>query len=211
MARISVMIVDDHPMVREGLRSFLEAQEDIEVVGEAGSGEEAIQAAARLTPGVVLMDLVMPGMDGITALAQVRRVSPATEVLVLTSFADDSKVFPALRAGASGYMLKTATSDELVAAIRSLSRGEPALHPDIARRLMRGSPQASLSDTPDELTAREMEVLALLAQRLSNKEIAAELSVAEKTVKTHVSNILAKLGLASRVEAARYARERGIG
>ncbi len=211
MNKITILVVDDHPMVREGLRSFLEAQEDMEVVAEAASGQEAVDHARALHPQVVLMDLVMPGMDGIAALAEVKRVAPDSEVLVLTSFADDSKVFPALRAGASGYMLKTASSAELAQAIRALKKGEPVLHPDIARKLMRGAPATPQSKTTDSLTTREMEVLSLLARRLSNKEIAAELGVAEKTVKTHVSNILSKLSLESRVEAARIAREQGLG
>jgi len=210
MDKITILIVDDHPMVREGLRSFLEAQDDMAVVADAGNGPDAIAAARDLQPRVVLMDLVMPGMDGIAALAEVKRVSPQSEVLVLTSFADDSKVFPALRAGAGGYLLKTTTSDELARAIRSLSRGEPVLHPDIARKLMRGV-RSSGDVSAESLTSRELEVLALLARRLSNKEIAAELSIAEKTVKTHVSNILSKLSLESRVDAARYAREQGLG
>jgi NarL family two-component system response regulator LiaR len=211
MDRITILLVDDHPMVREGLRSFLEAQDDLEVLGDAGSGEEAIRLAQALHPQVVLMDLVMPGMDGITALAEVKRLSPATEVLVLTIFADDSKVFPALRAGASGYMLKTASSTELVQAIRSLRKGEPVLHPDIARKLMRGAGAPTGQAPAESLTAREMEVLSLLARRLSNKEIASSLGVAEKTVKTHVSSILSKLGMESRLEVARYAKEHGLG
>jgi NarL family two-component system response regulator LiaR len=211
MEKITVLLVDDHPMVREGLRSFLEAQEDMEVVAEASNGNEAIEQARTRRPQVVLMDLVMPGMDGISALAEVKKVSPQSEVLVLTSFADDSKVFPALRAGASGYLLKTASSAELAQAIRSLTKGEPVLHPDIARKLMRGVRRQSGAVAVEALTARELEVLSLLARRLANKEIAAELGVAEKTVKTHVSNILAKLGLENRLEAARYAREQGLG
>ncbi len=210
MERTTVLIVDDHAMVREGLRGFLDAQEDMEVVGEAGDGRAAIDAARRLRPQVILMDLMMPEMDGITALAAIKQFLPEAEILVLTSFADDSQVFPALRAGASGYLLKTASSAELAAAIRAVRRGEPVLHPDIARKLMRGA-QITPEPAAEELTARELEVLALLAQRLSNKEIAATLGVAEKTVKTHVSNILSKLGMTSRLEVARYAKEHGIG
>jgi two-component system, NarL family, response regulator LiaR len=211
MDKITILIVDDHPMVREGLRSFLEAQDDMDVVAEAASGQEAVDRARELLPQVVLMDLVMPGMDGIAALAEVKRVSPGSEVLVLTSFADDSKVFPALHAGANGYMLKTASSSELAQAIRALKKGEPVLHPDIARKLMRGIPAAPQPAAAGSLTGREMEVLSLLARRLSNKEIAASLGVAEKTVKTHVSSILSKLSLRSRIEAAILAKEQGLG
>lgn len=207
---ITVLLVDDHPMVREGLRSFLEAQADLAVAGEAGDGAEAIRQAEALRPDVVLLDLVMPGVDGLAALPDLKRVAPDSEVLVLTSFADDSKVFPALRAGASGYLLKTVSAEELARAIRAVSRGEPVLHPDIARRLMRSVP-ASVAPPAEHLTSRELEVLALVARRLTNKEIAAELSIAEKTVKTHVSNLLTKLGLTSRLELARYAREHGLG
>lgn len=208
---ITVLIVDDHPMVREGLGSFLDAQDDIDVVGEAANGREAVDKTVALRPQIVLMDLVMPEMDGIAATEEIKRRLPETEVLVLTSFVDDSKVFPALRAGAGGFLLKTASADELAAAIRALRRGEPVLHPDVARKLMRGAPTPTLPPAAETLTERELEVLALLAKRYANKEIAAELGVAEKTVKTHVSNILGKLGLESRIDAARYARERGLG
>jgi NarL family two-component system response regulator LiaR len=208
---ITVLLVDDHPMVREGLRSFLEAQADLAVVGEAGDGADAIRQAEALRPDVVLLDLVMPGVDGLAALPDLKRVAPDSEVLVLTSFADDSKVFPALRAGASGYLLKTVSAEELARAIRAVSRGEPVLHPNIARRLMRSVPASVAPPPAEHLTSRELEVLALVARRLTNKEIAAELSIAEKTVKTHVSNLLTKLGLTNRLELARYAREHGLG
>ncbi len=205
MERIAVLIVDDHPVVRRGLRTFLELQDDIEVVGEASDGEEAVERVRDLLPDVALVDLVMPRLDGIEAIRRIRALSPSTRVIVLTSFADDDKVFPAVKAGAAGYLLKDVEPDALLQAILKVSRGEALLHPAIAAKLM-----AELSDQdqrpPDAaLTERELDVLRLLAKGRANKEIASDLFISEKTVKTHVSNILAKLHLADRTQAALYA------
>ena len=203
---ITVLVADDHGVVREGLRSLLDLQDDIEVVGEAADGAEAVAAVERLVPDVVLLDLVMPRMDGQQALRELRRISPSTRVIVLTSFADDQNVLAAIRAGAAGYLLKDVRPAELVDAIRRARAGEAWLHPTAAAALI-----AELQAAPAaaELTPRELEVLRLLARGMSNKAIAAELVIAEKTVKTHVSNILAKLHLADRTQAALYAvRER---
>ena len=203
--KISVLIVDDHAVVRRGLRSFLELQDDVEVVGEAADGEGAVDAVERLLPDVVLMDLVMPRMDGIEAIRRIREVSPSTKVIVLTSFTDDEKVFGSVKAGAAGYMLKDVQPQELGEAIRTVNRGEALLHPSIASKLMQEFAEGERSATGDILTQREMEVLRLVARGMSNKEIAGELVLAEKTVKTHVSNILQKLHLADRTQAAIYA------
>jgi len=208
---IRVLIADDHTVVREGLRLFLSVQDDIEVVGEAVDGREAIEQAEALQPDVLLLDMVMPEMDGLTALPRIRQVAPQTAVLVLTSFGDDRKVIPAVRAGAAGYLLKSVSSAELVEAVRQVAAGKPALHPDAARMLMREVRSGPGQVGNESFTPRELEVLSLLAHHLSNKEIAAELGIGEKTVKTHVSNILSKLGVRSRADAARYAREQGLG
>ncbi len=198
-----MLLADDHPVVRQGLRTFLELQEDIEVVGEAENGLEAVREAERLLPDVVLMDLVMPELDGIEATRRIRAASPSTRIIVLTSFAGDEHIFPSVRAGAAGYLLKDAQPHELAEGIRRVHRGEGLLHPAVASRVMR-----ELSGEPDEwavLTQRELDVLRLIARGLPNKAIAGELGVSEKTVKTHVSNILAKLHLADRTQAALYA------
>jgi DNA-binding NarL/FixJ family response regulator len=199
---IRILIADDHAVVRQGLRMFLELDPELQVVGEAADGLEAIQEAHKLHPDVVVMDLLMPRMDGITAIAQLRRELPETEVVALTSVLDDASVVGAVRAGAMGYLLKDARAEELCHAIRAAAAGQVQLSPQAAERLMREvrSPQA-----PDRLTERETEVLRRLARGESNKEIAGSLSIAEKTVKTHVSNLLAKLGLSSRTQAALYA------
>ena len=204
MDKIGVLIVDDHPVVREGLRSFLQLQEDMEVVGEAADGMEALQKVGELVPDVVLIDLVMPRMDGITTIRQIGAISPSSRILVLTSFSEDEKVFPAIKAGAHGYLMKDIKPTELAKSIRSVYRGEPSLHPEIARRLMDQLSEGEES-AEDRLTARETEVLGLIAKGYSNKEIAAALQVSEKTVKTHVSNILQKLHLSDRTQAALYA------
>ena len=211
--KIKVLIVDDHQVVRQGLRTFLEMQDDITVVGEAQDGRQALELVRQLAPDVVLMDLVMPHMDGITATQQVRALSPATKVIALTSFSEDDKVFPAIQAGAASYLLKDVTPDDLVEAIRAVQHGEARLHPDIARKLMQQVSQmhnASRSSSVDELTEREQEVLRLVARGRSNREIAQELFISEKTVKSHVSNILGKLHLANRTQAARYALREGL-
>jgi NarL family two-component system response regulator LiaR len=207
MEPVRVLLADDHPVVRQGLRTFLELQEDMVVVGEAGSGEDAVAQAEELRPDVLLLDLVMPGLDGIEAARQIRERSPETRVIVLTSYADDDNVFPAIRAGAAGYLLKDVEPQELAEGVRRVQRGEALLHPAIAARVMREV--AEPSGGRDELTAREVEVLRLVARGLQNKQIAHELSISERTVKAHVASILAKLGLADRTQAAVYAvRER---
>jgi NarL family two-component system response regulator LiaR len=207
---IRVLIADDHPVVRQGLRTFLETVDGIEVVGEATDGSEAVDRTAQLTPDVVLMDLGMPNVDGIEATRRIVDGDGTAKVIALTSFATDDKVFPAIRAGAVGYLLKEAEPSELAEAIRKVHRGEPILHPSVAERLMRevaaGTPRAHRTD----LTRRELEVLRLIARGMSNREIGRELEVAEKTVKTHVSNVLSKLGLSDRTQAALYAVEHGL-
>lgn len=209
--KISVLLVDDHAIVRQGLRSFLELQDDIEVVGEASDGREAVAMIKELLPDVVLMDLVMPHMDGIQAIRETRKLSPGTQVLVLTSFAEDDKVFPAIKAGAVGYQMKDVAPAELCDAIRAVHRGETPLHPEIAKKLMREfSDPTGTAFHSDDLTERELEVLSLIAMGLSNRDIAARLFLSPKTVKTHVSNILSKLHLADRTQAAIYALKKGI-
>ena len=200
---IRVLIADDHAVVRQGLRTFLGLQEDIDVVGEAADGEEALALAERLAPDVVLIDLVMPGVDGIEALRRLRDRMPAARAIVLSSFVDDDKLFPAVRAGAAGYLLKDVQPQELVAAIRTVHGGGALLHPTVAARLME-----ELADDP--LTPREREVLALIGRGLPNKQIARELGIAEKTVKAHVSAVLAKLGVSDRTQAALYAVREGL-
>lgn len=210
MEKISVLIVDDHPVVRQGLRTFLETQGDLEIVGEASDGEDAIVQIKDAVPDVVLMDLVLPGIDGIEATRQTRDASPTTKVIVLTSFADDEKVFPAIKAGAAGYLLKDVEPIQLADAIRAVHRGEALLHPTVAAKLMQEVATNGRRAPGGDLTDRELEVLRLIARGMSNREIANELIVSEKTVKTHVSNILAKLHLADRTQAALYAVRRGL-
>jgi DNA-binding NarL/FixJ family response regulator len=205
--RIRVLLVDDHVVVRRGLRAFLELLDDIEVVGEAGDGAEALRRVAELTPDVVVMDLLMPTMDGIAATQAIRREHPEVEVLALTSFIEEDKVTAALEAGASGYLLKDAEADEVAAAIRAAHAGEVHLDPAVARLL---AERMRRRDTPSEvepLTDRERDVLRLVGQGMSNKEIATALFITERTARTYVSNILGKLGLASRTQAALYAVE----
>ena len=197
--------------MRQGLRTFLELHDDIEVVGEAADGETALALAAALAPDVVLMDLVMPGMGGVGAIEALRASGSAARVIVLTSFLDEDKVLPAVRAGAAGYLLKDVAPAELVGAIRTVDGGDALLHPAVAARVLReltaGADRRALHES---LTAREREVLALVARGRPNKAIALELDVAEKTVKTHVGNILAKLGLSDRTQAALYAVHQGL-
>jgi NarL family two-component system response regulator LiaR len=206
MEAITVMLIDDHRVVRQGLRDFLELQDDIEVVGEASSGAEGVQLARDLLPDVVLMDLVMPGIDGVETTRQVKAVSPSSKVIVLTSFSDDNKVFPAIKAGAISYLLKDISPEELAHAVRAAQRNEAVLHPEVAAKLMQEF-SAPRSDSPpvDQLTPREMDVLRLVAKGMSNKEIADTLIISEKTTKTHLSNILSKLHLADRTQVAIYA------
>ncbi len=209
--QIRVLIVDDHAIVRKGLTVLLATESDIKVVGEAQDGQEAVEKAASLKPDVVLMDLVMPRVDGIEATRRITEAQPKTKVLVLTSFAADDKVFPAVKAGALGYLLKDSSPEELVEAIHRVHRGEPSLESAIARKVLQEiSHPGSEKPTSDPLTEREMEVLRLIAQGLSNKEIAAKIFIAEWTVRTHVSNILGKLHLASRTQAALHALRSGL-
>jgi two-component system, NarL family, response regulator LiaR len=208
---IRVVIADDHAVVRRGLRTFLELQDDVEVVGEAADGGEAVATVDRLGPDVVLIDLVMPGVDGVEAIRRIRERRPATRVIVLTSFVDDDKLFPSVRAGAAGYLLKDVQPQEIVAAIRAVHAGESLLHPAAAARLMAEvAADGERRDPHARLTAREREVLALVARGLPNKLIARELGVSEKTVKTHVSNLLGKLDLTDRTQAALYAVREGL-
>jgi NarL family two-component system response regulator LiaR len=211
--KIRVLIVDDHQVVRQGLRTFLEIQEDVLVVGEAGDGQAAVEMVQQLRPNVVLMDLVMPRLDGISATRQVKALGTEVKVIALTSFTEDDKVFPAIQAGASSYLLKDVSPDDLVEAIRAVHRGEARLHPDIARKLMEQvARQVPASREPrlEELTDRETEVIRLVAQGRSNQDIAGELVISEKTVKTHVSNILGKLNLEDRTQLAIYAIKKGL-
>ena len=208
---IRVLIADDHEIVRKGIRALLATKRDIQVVGEAGNGIEAVAQALNLQPDVVLMDLVMPKMDGIQATREITAQLPSTHILVLTSFSADDQVFPAIEAGALGYLLKDSGPQELIQAIRKVHNSEPSLEPDIARKVLAelsSPPQKPLTREP--LTARELDILRLIAQGQSNKEIGGGLSIAEETVHAHVSNILRKLHLASRTQAALYALREGI-
>ncbi len=208
---IRIIIAEDHQVVREGLRMFLDAQADIEVVGEAANGLEALAVVKETHPDLLLLDLIMPEMDGLEVLKVIGKEMPEVVVLVLTSALDDRMVIPAVRAGAAGYVLKTVSSAELADAIRSVAEGKPVLHPEITRMLMRQVRQGPGAIGGESFTQRELEVLSLIAHYMTNKEIAAALGISEKTVKTHVSNILSKLGVSSRTEAARYARQQGLG
>ncbi len=204
---IRILIADDHAVVRQGLRMFLSLDAELEIVGEACDGRQALALAHELQPDVILMDLLMPEMDGIEATAAVRRELPDIEVIALTSVLEDSSVVGAIRAGAVGYLLKDTEADELIRAIKSAAAGQVQLSPKAAARLMR---EVRVPDSPEELTERETEVLRLLARGQSNKDIARTLSIGEKTVKTHVSNILSKLNVASRTQAALYAVRIGL-
>ena len=207
---IRVLVVDDHAVVREGLRSFLDLQDGIEVIGEASDGEEAVEAAARLRPDVVLMDLVMPRLAGVAAMRILRDRVPGARVIVLTSFLDDEKLLPALRAGAAGYLLKNTQPEELARAVRAAYAGEVLLDPVVAARLVEALAVAGEDGPLDRLTPRELEVLGLVGRGYPNKRIAQELGVAEKTVKTHVGNLLAKLGVSDRTQAAVLAVREGL-
>lgn len=208
---IRVLIADDHTIVRRAIKAFLAEADDIEVVGEADNGLEAVRLSKQHDPDVILMDLLMPKMDGIDATRQVTAWLPRVRVLVLTSFVHDDKVFPAIKAGAHGYLLKESEPDQLIQSIRRVHRGEPALDPSIARKIMKEiQVETAIKDPPDPLTARELEVLQLLAKGLSNKEIADKLVVAEVTIRTHISHILGKLHLANKIQAALYALREGI-
>jgi DNA-binding NarL/FixJ family response regulator len=231
------LIVDDHAVVRQGLRTFIDLQDDMQVVGEGENGLQAVELAGRLQPDVILLDLVMPQMDGVEATRKILERSPHSRVLILTSFGEDDKVFPAIRGGAQGYLLKDIHPSDLVQAVREAHQGKVQLHPDIARKLMSavaaappaGAPQpagapplagaSSPGSTPgapppkaapSDLTERELEVLRLIARGMNNAEIAAQMVISEKTVKTHVSNVLGKLGVADRTQAAIWALKHGI-
>ena len=219
-AKIRVLLVDDHTVVRQGLRMFIEMQNDMEVVGEGSTGAEAVELSVRLNPDVVLMDLLMPVMDGVEATRKMLEKNPRTRILILTSFGEDDKIFPAIRAGAQGYLLKDIQPRDLVQAIRETYQGKAQLHPDIAMRLMKA---VSAETAPKEvktvamhkelleLTEREREVLELIARGLTNHEIAEKMVISEKTVKTHVSNLLDKLDLEDRTRAAIWALKHGLG
>ena len=218
--KIRVLLVDDHAVVRQGLRMFIEMQPDMEVVGEGENGIDAVELAARLKPDVILLDLIMPHMDGVQATQRILNVNPQARVLILTSFGEDDKLFPAIRAGAQGYLLKDIQPRDLVQAVRESYQGKAQLHPDITRRLMKAvsgeSPvqvvaQAGSPDELQGLTEREREVLELIATGLNNREIAEKMVISEKTVKTHVSNLLDKLDLEDRTRAAIWALKHGLG
>ena len=204
-ARIRVLIVDDHEVVRRGLRGFLELQDDMEVVGEAADGAIAITQADALNPDVVLMDLLMPNVDGLTAIGAIHDAHPETDIVAVTSFIEEDKVTSALEAGASGYLLKDAGAEEVAHAIRAAYAGEVHLDPQVARVLTQRLRARKEEPLAEPLTPREVEVLQLVASGAANKEIAAQLSITERTARTHVSNILGKLGLASRTQAALWA------
>jgi DNA-binding NarL/FixJ family response regulator len=221
MNKIKVLIVDDHAIVRQGLRTFIDLQDDMQVVGEGVNGAEAIELARQLQPDIVLLDLVMPQMSGVEATSRIIEGSPKSRVLILTSFGEDDKVFPAIRAGAQGYLLKDIHPNDLVQAVREAYQGQVQLHPDIAKKLMSAVAGTSSQETRpigdqaaspglDALTEREREVLHLIAQGLNNREIAGRMIISEKTVKTHVSSILSKLGLEDRTQAAIWALKHGI-
>ncbi len=218
--KIGVLLVDDHAVVRQGLRMFIEMQNDMLVLGEGTDGAEAVELSARLKPDVILLDLLMPRMDGVEATRKIMQNNPQAHVLILTSFGEDDKVFPAIRAGAQGYLLKDIQPRDLVQAIRETYQGKAQLHPDVARRLMKAisvdaqDNKAVEPSIPKELvglTDREREVLDLIASGLTNREIAQKMVISEKTVKTHVSNLLDKLDLEDRTRAAIWALKHGLG
>jgi DNA-binding NarL/FixJ family response regulator len=206
-APIRVLLVDDHAVVRRGLRGFFDLIDDLEVVGEAEDGREAIDQAASLGPDVILMDLLMPNVDGLTAIAEIKKARPEIEIVALTSFVEEEKVTAALEAGATGYLLKDAEAEEVAAAVRAAHAGEVRLDPEVARLLTQRLRRRPEQEPVEPLTDREKEVIALLGKGASNKEIATQLFITERTARTHVSNILGKLGLASRTQAALYAVE----
>ena len=209
---VTVLLVDDHAMVRQGVRAFLETQPDIAVVAEASSGEEAMRLAAEHAPDVALVDLIMPGMDGVETTRRLTALSPRTSVIVLTSYHDDEHVFPAIRAGALSYVLKEVGPEDLAGAVRKAASGEAVLHPRVAARVVREL-HGARRDEPNafhDLSDRELEVLKLIAEGLSNAEISGRLFISEKTTKNHVSNILSKLHLADRTKAAVYAWRQGV-
>jgi NarL family two-component system response regulator LiaR len=210
-APVRVLVVDDHAIIRKGVRAVLDLVPDMDLVGEAANGAQALALNRELEPDVILMDLMMPGMDGITCIRQIKADASSPKILVLTNFAGEDKVFPAIKAGASGYHLKDSSPEALIAAIRQVHRGELALHPLVARKVLDelGAPSEQ-RPTEEPLTQRELEVLRLIAQGRENPEIASTLSISDATVRTHVGNILNKLHLASRTQAALYALKEGL-
>jgi two-component system, NarL family, response regulator LiaR len=209
---ITILLVDDHQLVRQGVRAFLDTQPDIAVVGEADSGQAAVTLAEQYAPDVILMDLMMPGMDGVEATRRVKQISPRTQIIVLTSYHQDEHIFPAIRAGALSYLLKDVGPTELADGVRKAARGEAVLHPRVAARVVQelhGTRSQGVNPFT-ELSEREMETLHLIAEGLNNSEIAERLTISEKTVKSHVSNILSKLHLADRTQAAVYAWREGV-
>ena len=208
---IRILVADDHPVVRRGLRSLIDIEPDMELVGEAVDGVEAVKLARSLLPDVILLDLMMPRKNGLEVIHEIKQANLKSRIIVVTSFAQDDKVFPAIMAGADGYLLKDSPPDKVLQAIRDVYRGEAALHPAIVRKTMQGLRQPpDLSPAAESLTERELDVLKQVARGLSNQEIAAGLSVSEGTVSTHVRNILAKLHLANRTQAALYALREGL-
>ncbi|WP_057768237.1 response regulator [Lactobacillus selangorensis] len=207
---IKVLIVDDHEMVRLGVSTYLGVQDDIEVVGEAGNGKEGLGKALALRPDIILMDLVMPEMDGIEATQKILKAWPEAKIIILTSFIDDEKVYPAIEAGAKSYILKTSTAEEIANAIRATAQGRSVLEPEVTKKMMTHLSTQAQPQLYEDLTKREREVLLLIAKGKSNQEIADELFITLKTVKTHVSNILAKLEVEDRTQAAIYAYKHGL-
>jgi NarL family two-component system response regulator LiaR len=208
---IRILVADDHAVVREGLRALIETEDGMTLVGEAADGVEAVHKSQALEPDVILLDLVMPRKSGIEAIREIREHDPGARILVITSFAEDEKVFPAIKAGAQGYLLKDSSPRQLLRAVRHIHQGQPSMHPTIARKLMREIQRDSELPLAEEpLTEREAEVLSLVAQGLTNQEVADRLCVSERTVRTHVSNILSKLHLANRTQAALYALRKGF-
>lgn len=209
--RIRLLIADDHAIVRKGLRALFNTEAGIEIVGEADNGRDAVKLAQELSPDVILLDLIMPLMDGIEAIEHIKKDNPQVKILILTSFADDDKVFPAIKAGALGYLLKDSSPDDLLNAIGCIYRGEPSLDPSVALKLMQEIHQTpEPSETANPLTRREVEVLQQVAQGMSNQEIASKLCISEQTVRNHVNHILDKLHLANRTQAALYALREGF-
>ena len=206
---IRLGIIDDHAVVRQGLRFLLEQQPEMQIVGEGENGEQAIRLVEELLPDVLLLDLLMPEMDGVTAVREIKRIAPTTRIIILTSYFEDDQIFSVIKAGALSYLLKDTRPTELIAAVQAAARGESVLHPMVAARLLREMQQQAVSPL-NELTPRERQVLASLARGRSNHEIAIELTIGEQTVKTHVSNILSKLHLADRTQAAIYALQKRL-
>ena len=208
---IKLLVVDDQNIVRKGICALLEQVDDIDVIGEASNGEEAVERAKRLEPDVILMDLMMPKMDGVTAIQEIQAVQLPARIIALTSFVTEDKVFPAIKAGAMGYLLKDSEPEDLITAIRKVNRGEPSLHPIVAKMVLEEIGQPVRQPlTPEPLTQREVDIIRLVAQGLSNRQIAEQLVIGEATVRTHVGNVLNKLHLANRVQATLYALREGL-